>query len=478
MNDRSPNPHARAALAPSQPTSTFPADTSNVLPEVSNWQNTLKSAILPTLNVKAPVTAPRMKFNSLIVAFTLAAQLAQAQLTLKTCQEKARANYPLIKQYELIDKAEEYTLSNAGKGYLPQFSANLIGGYVIKGLPSLVPAVEESKDKVQFIGIGQINQALWDGGATRAQKQIVRVGSDVDQANIDVAFHDLEKRVSQLFFSVLLFDEQLKLSSLLIDNLNINLKAVVLSNENGLAFSSDVDEVKAEVLKADQRVLDLTHARQGFALMLALMIGEPGNSNLQLAKPIVSDLSPEGLPAEVGNRPELNLYTQQHTLADAQLAMQKVANMPKIGLLGAGILIQPGFAFGPEKIQSLAIAGLSASWNTRGVYQSSNNVQLTQIQHDRINSQKETFMFNTKLQMTQQSSDIEKQKSILAKDREIVTLRSSIKKAYEVKYKNGVSTMNDLLRVTNSENEAMANEAIHQIQLLMSLSDYQNTSGN
>ena len=48
-----------------------------------------------------------------------------AQLSIEACYEKARANYPLIKQYGLIEKTKEYNLSNAAKGYLPQvtFSA-------------------------------------------------------------------------------------------------------------------------------------------------------------------------------------------------------------------------------------------------------------------------------------------------------------------------------------------------------------------
>lgn len=400
--------------------------------------------------------------------------VVQAQLTLEACQEKAKANYPLIKQYDLIDKSEEYTLSNAGKAYLPQFSANLIGGYIIKGLPPLGAPTQESPDKVQFIGIGQINQTLWDGGATHAQKEIVKIGSDVEQASIDVAFHDLKERVNQLFFGILLLDEQIKQANLLIDNLNRNLNAVKLSNENGVAFSSDVDEVKVEVLKAGQRVTDLTHARQGYARMLALMTGEPGTISVQLVKPTLSDAP---VASEI-NRPELNLYRNQNLLVDAELAMKRVGNMPKVGLLGAGIMIQPGMSFGAEKIQSLAIAGLSVSWNTRSIYQASNNNQLAQIRKDRISSQQETFLFNTNIQLAQQSSDIEKQKDVLTKDREIVALRASIKKAYDVKYQNGMATMNDLLRATSNESDAQASQAVHEIQLLMSLSQYENILGN
>jgi hypothetical protein len=141
-------------------------------------------------------------------------------------------------------------------------------------------------------------------------------------------------------------------------------------------------------------------------------------------------------------------------------------------------MIQPGFAFGPEKLNSLAIAGLNLSWNTRGLYTTSNNRELSKINLDKINNQQETFLFNTNLQLSQQGSDIEKQKAILAKDDEIVKLKSNIKKGYEQKYQNGICTMNDLLLATSGESDAFATRAIHEIQLLMSVYAYKTTSGN
>jgi outer membrane protein TolC len=296
----------------------------------------------------------------------------------------------------------------------------------------------------------------------------------VQKAEVDVAIHDIRERVNQLFFSILLMDEQLQLLNILNDNLNRNLKAVKLSNENGIEYSSDVDEVKVEILKVEQRATEIQYAREGYINMLALMIGEPLTTATKIQKPIVDS----SLDLFAMNRPELSLYQYQRNQAEAQQSLTKVGYMPKVGLLGAGIMIQPGFPFGTEKINSLAIAGLSVSWSTSALYKSSNERELTKINLDRINTQQETFLFNTKLQMTQQRSEVDKQKTIVAKDNDIVALKSSIKKAYELKYQNGMCTMNDLLLVTNGENEALSNKALHEVQLLMSVYSYKTTSGN
>ena len=49
-----------------------------------------------------------MKRTILSFSFVLAAMLAHAQLTLEECQHSAQTNYPLVRQYGLIEKAREY----------------------------------------------------------------------------------------------------------------------------------------------------------------------------------------------------------------------------------------------------------------------------------------------------------------------------------------------------------------------------------
>ncbi|MFA6745006.1 MAG: transporter, partial [Bacteroides graminisolvens] len=54
---------------------------------------------------------------------------SQAQITLESCRQKAQTNYPLVRQYELIEKTKEFSVSNAAKGYLPQFSLSAKATY-------------------------------------------------------------------------------------------------------------------------------------------------------------------------------------------------------------------------------------------------------------------------------------------------------------------------------------------------------------
>lgn len=401
---------------------------------------------------------------------------ANGQITIDGCQEKAKANYPLVKQYDLISKSSDYTISNANKAYLPQVSVTGIGGYIFAGLPefSTPGSTSSGQNKAQFIGIAQINQTIWDGGATRTQKDIAKSVAELEKSSVDVALYSIRERVNQLFFGILLIDEQNKQLDILYEELNRGLKKVRLSKENGLAYASDVDEVMAEMLNLEQKKIEFNYTRKGYVQMLSYLTGEQLEENAKLEKPVMM----ESVDNLNNHRPELSLYSNQLKLVESRSEINQVSLMPKIGFLGAGVLIEPGINLGQSKFNGLALAGISMSWSTAGLYKNSNNKDLDKIEMDKINNQQETFLFNNKLQLTQANNDIEKQKAIIAKDGEIIKLKGSIKKSYQLMYDNGLTSMNDLLSAMNKESEAIGNQALHNVQLLMSIYNYKTISGN
>ena len=395
------------------------------------------------------------------LAFAVGSVNAQI-LRIDSCYALAIKNYPLIKQYELIEKTKEYTLSNAGKAYLPQVSVTAIGGYIFGELPSFGQGAQSSSN-FKFIGLGQVNQAIWDGGATKTQKKIISAQSETDKANVDVALNDLKSRVNQLFFGILLVDEQLKQLDVQNAILSNNVDRIKQLHENGLAYKTDLDEIRVEQLKIHQQKIEFNYTRNGYVMMLSLLIGVKINEQILFEKPVLaSQLSDFQI-----NRPELLLYKSQRSLVNAESEMQQVSLMPKLGLLGAAVLITPGVSLGNSKISTLGVAGLSASWNISGLYKNSNEKQLTLLSLHKIDVQEETFLFNTRLQMTQASANLEKQKAVLSEDEEIVDLRKSIREGYQVKYDTGASPLFDFLNAAQKEVEARAQKALHEMQLLM-----------
>ena len=399
-------------------------------------------------------------------------QLAFAQnvLNIDSCHAMARRNYPIIKQFELIEKAKEFTISNANKSYLPQVSLTAIGGF-IGGLPST--GAETKNDNFQMIGVGQINQTIWDGGAGRVQKNLANASADVEEANIEVALYALRERVNQIYFGILLLDEQKKQLDSLSKNLSRTLNNAKLSMENGLAYQSDVDEVNSEILRVEQNMITTRFARKGYVEMLSHLTGQTFSEDIRLKTP-----APESVSTWTKGRPELNLYSSQQRLIEFQSSMNKVHNMPKLGLLGFATFIEPGMTLGPSTISNVWIAGLSLSWNTGNLYKTSNNRQLDKIQIARVNNQQQVFTFNNILELKQSNSEIEKQQAIVSKDKEIILLKEKITEAYQLKYKNGLASVSDLINTLYKENEARNNQSLHQVQLLLALHSNKIVSGN
>ena len=58
-----------------------------------------------------------------------------------------------------------------------------------------------------------------------------------------------------------------------------------------------------------------------------------------------------------------------------------------------------------------------------------------------------------------------------ASDDEIVSLRESVRKVSESRYRNGVITVNELLRDIMSENRAIIERSRHELELLKNIYD-------
>ena len=143
-----------------------------------------------------------MKRVILFIFMTLAttALLAQ-QVTLETCRRMARDRYPLSKQYGLIDQSEQYSLSNAARGWLPKlkFSAQASWQTDAAQFPDEMTALL-SEIGNEFQGMRQdqykvaidVSQNIYDGGRSAAEKEAARAQAKTDRLAADVELYELE----------------------------------------------------------------------------------------------------------------------------------------------------------------------------------------------------------------------------------------------------------------------------------------------
>lgn len=402
---------------------------------------------------------------------------SQATLQLEVCHQKAKANYPLIRRYELIEKSKEYNLSNAGKGYLPQFSLSAKASYQseVTKIPISVPGIDiKGLSKDQYSATIDITQTIWDGGVIGSKKNITNANADVEKKQLDVDLYTINDRVNQLYFGILLLDAKLTQNELLQEELLRNYNLISSYIQNGIANQADLDAIKVEQLKTAQNKTQLLSNRRSYLDMLALLIGESLDKSTILQKPEREDL----INSSQVNRPELKLFDAQLNSLEIQKKSIKTGYMPKLGLFLTGGYGKPGLNMLDNDFSPYYIGGVRLSWNFGSLYTQKNDKKLIEINQDNLLTQRETFLFNTSLETTQEQQEIEKNRDLLKYDDEIISLRNNVKRAAEAKVANGTLTVTDLMREINNEDLAKQDKIQHEIELLLSIYNLKYTTNN
>lgn len=396
------------------------------------------------------------------------------QLSIEDCQQRAKENYPLIKQHELISISESYSLSNVSSGWLPRITLSAKATYQsdVTGIPVKVPLVKiEEMNKDQYQAILEVSQVIYDGGEISKQKKITRASSEVDQKQLEVDLYAVNDRVNNLFFGILLLQEQMKQNKLLQEELQRNYDRASSYIQSGIANQSDQDAVKVNQLNTTQRQTELRSACDAYLNMLSVFVGEKLVED-DLQKPQTK----EGLLSI--NRPELSLIDARINQLKVQEEIIDARNLPKLGAFVQGGYGNPGLNMLKNAFTTYYIAGMRFSWSLNGFYTRKNERQLLRTGKLRLENQKEIFLFNTGLQLTLQSNEQKKLQSLIVDDDEIIRLRENIRTSSEVKVQNGTLSVTDLLRDLTLEDQARQSRLLHEIQLLKTVYDIKYTTNN
>jgi outer membrane protein TolC len=420
----------------------------------------------------------RQLIIALATVFLLPATAAYPQLTLDHCREKARANYPLIKQYGLIEKSATYNLSNAGKGYLPQVTLTAKATYQSETteIPINIPGIPSfAMSKDQYQAITEVNQLIWDGGAIRSQKKIIQQSAEVEKQNLEVALYTLNERINQLFFGILVIQEQLRQNDLLRAGWQTNIERVTAWINNGVANQSDLDALKVEQLRTAQRSTELLSLQKSYKQMLSAMTGEQIDEGVKFVKPESSVIPVTGI---VNHRPELQFFEYQKNLLNTQRDAIYAANRPKIGMFLQAGYGRPGLNMLNNQFSPFAIGGARITWNISNYYSQKNNVSKLGLSGQSVDLQKDIFIYNSNLSGIQQNNEIAKIRELIGRDDEIISLRQSIRKSSEVKVANGTLMVSELIRDIQAEDMARQEKSLHEMQFLISIYNLKNITNN
>lgn len=402
-----------------------------------------------------------------------ALQPASAQVTLEQCMDLARKNYPQIRQLNLIEAAAEYDIAAAMKSWLPRLTVSGKASYQsdVVEMPFEIPGFSFDLPHDQYSVVGEISQTIWDGGTSKSQKELYSAGAEVQKSQVEVSVYSINDRVAQVYLGILLIDAQLHQNDILGRSLERNADQVRACIDNGTAYRADLDIVRVNMLDCEQQKEGLLSDRAAYVGMLEKLTGISLDGQ-ELAVPDYDVRITDSV-----TRPELSLYDAQLRQGEAQLRQLDTKIFPKFSLSLQGGMGRPGLNMLDSSFQPYWTAGIKMSWDIGALYTRKDEKQKLDVQLRTIESDRETFLFNTGISALQLKSSIDKARRLLEKDGEIIALQESVRAAGEEQYRNGAISMNDLMKRIDDEYNARVAESIHRIQLLMAICDYRNCIG-
>lgn len=416
-------------------------------------------------------------FCSLVV---LNQENAKAQtletLDLERCYDLAQANYPLIAEYELVEKTTGFSLDNISKSILPKIHLGGQASYQseVVQFPFSIPNMElPTNDKDQYKLYLDVSQPITDFFTTvKHQKELVNAEKNVKIKSLDAAMYQIKERINQLYFGILLVDEQIAQIEILRKNIQSGMERNRVSIQNGIALRSSADVLQAELLKTDKRIIQLQANRKAFTEILSLFIGQNIDENTILVRP-----NEIALNTEI-NRPELAVFQAQKQIYESREKLIDDKSLPRFILFGQGGYGRPGLNMLSNDFDLFYIAGLRLSWDITSFYTKKNEKQKLSLQQQSVAAEENTFLFNTRLAMENHSGEIEKLDALIEVDQNIIQLREKVRLTAQNQLENGVITVNDYLRYVNDEDEARQGLIVQKMKRLIAHYEHQNTTGN
>lgn len=404
-------------------------------------------------------------------------------LTLDQARTLAMENYPLVREYNLINLTEQYTLENAAKSWLPQVEAGAdatwqtsVAAYpdVLKEMLSQRGLDIQGMGRWQWRAQVDVRQMIWDGGRIKASRNVARRQAEEDRIADQVEEYQLRNRIDDIYFGILLMKEQCMAIQSTIDLLQSNLDRVNSLVRNGAAMQCDADAIEAELLSSQQQHTSVESSLKAYLSILEIYIGEKAHEKLEMPDAIIV---PAG--STPCGRPEQRLMTARQETFVARQQEVRTESMPQIGAFAQGYFGYPGMNFMDAMMNRHpsfnAMLGISLSWKIGSLYTRKNKIRLLETASERVEVGRRVFEFNTSIQVAQQRREIERLREISTTDSSIVELKQRVRNASEARLREGIVEPTDLLLRITDEKNAIISANTHRIQYLKAIYQLQTT---
>jgi len=389
-------------------------------------------------------------------------------LTLFECYNMAMKTDPVSRQQMFLETQNRLKIKNANVNWYPALDLNELG--VTLPVPDIeFPEMPHYNYKLTL----EIRQTIYDGGVTRAQKEIANTNFSVNRQQVEIELNALKEKVNSVFFYLLLLQKQEDMTSLMLEELNKKIKIVESGVKNGILLSADLDQMTAELLKVEQQLYEIRISEQAVREILAILIGDKVSRETCIMTPDI-----EFDPSGESERLEYQLFDLQSENLAANIKMVRTQRKPKLYIFGTLGYGNPALNFFRDEFREYYIFGAGLQWKFWDWGKMNRERQVLTVQQEILQSKRESFDKNLQIMLKDEYAKMLKYEESVKRDKEIVKLREKITGNAASRLENGVITSADYITELNAEIQAKLKLETDKIQLIQARINYLTKKGN
>lgn len=421
---------------------------------------------------------------TVIVSFVLILKgYPQKIITLSDCYDAAMKKSSLAGEQELHTSIWQIKDKNLSKNWLPSLDAGasfIYNSEVIDlgekfstvPIPGLADAIKPLPHEQYRITV-DITQTIYDGGATKAARELENTNRKVNEKQTETDLYKLRSLVNNYYFSILMLDRQKESFEGFREVIEKRIASMESALKNEIIVPSDIDIMKAEKIKIEQQLKEIEIKKTSLLKILSDLTGITVEPADQLAVP--------ELPGETDielMRPELQYFDIRKEQLQAGIKTVATRRMPKVyGFATLGYGNPPGNNFLKDEFAPYYIIGAGIKWNIFDWSRVKNEKEILTLEQNIIEKRKTDLEENLRRMLEAKKAEILSLESLLESDRELIELRKKISSAAISRYENGVITAAEMLGELNAERQAAVTYELHKVSLAMAKAEYFNISG-
>lgn len=407
----------------------------------------------------------------------------QKILTLKECYERAMSVNALAGEkaaYGEITKLKDEILA---KEWLPALDAgaslvynsdvvDMSGTFASIPVPGFADAIKPLPHEQYRITV-DINQVFYDGGAINGARALEQAELLVNIKQTETDLYKLRGQINTYYFNLLLLSRQNELLNNYLELIEKRITSMQSALINGVILKSDIDVLRSEKIKLEQQLIANDIKKSSLLEILSGLTGLEIDASTEFLLPVLQGELTDDL-----QRPELQIFDLKNEQLAAGMKLTEAKRMPKaFGFATLGYGNPPGSNFFKDEFAPYYVLGAGIKWNIFDWNKAKNEKQVIVTQQGIIKNRKTDLEENLQRMLELKNAEIISLETLISTDNELITLRKRITESAGSQYENGTITATEYLNEVNSERQAVINNEIHKINLVMAKIEYLNISG-